>query len=230
MAIAIKNISLKKLSKFIVTKFTKPIVIKYVSKPSYFKYDGVSVVVHPGVFHPRFFFSTKLLLKAIKKIALKNMSFLELGAGSGLISIVAAKNGAHVTASDISEISIKNIKENQTKNRLFFPVIHSDLFDKIPEQIFDMIVINPPYYKENPISEADHAWYCGKHAEYFVKLFSQLYRYINAQSSILMVLSDDCDIQLIQSIALENKFKFKVFTQRNFVIEKNFIFEICYEF
>ena len=217
---------MKRLFRLMVTTWIKPIVTCYISKPTYYNYDSVRVLILPGVFHPRFFLSTKLLLKAIKKIDIKNRSVLELGAGSGLISLVAAKNGAQVTASDISETSIRNIKENQTKNNLFFPLIHSDLFSKIPEQVFDFVVINPPYYKKDPVSEADHAWYCGKDGDYFVKLFSQLPAFIHAHSLVLMVLSDDCDIQMVRETALKNRLKFKLFTQRNFVFEKNFVFEI----
>jgi release factor glutamine methyltransferase len=213
-----------------VTRWVKPIVTYYISKPTHYRYDSLRIVILPSVFHPGFFFSTKLLLNTIKKIDLMNRSFLELGAGSGLISIVAAKNGAQVTASDINEISIKNINENQTKNDLFFPVIHSDLFSKIPEQAFDIIVINPPYYKKDPVSEADHAWYCGENGEYFLKLFSQISRFIHRYTNILMILSDACDIQLVQTIALKNKFKLKLLTQHNFLIEKNFVFEILQEF
>jgi hypothetical protein len=43
--------------------------------------------------------------------------------------------------------------------------------------VFDIIVINPPYYKKDPGSYSDYAWNCGSNGEYFKKLFTQLRGY-----------------------------------------------------
>ena len=66
----------------------------------------------PEVFHPGFFFSTRLLLKLYQTIAIAGKSFLEPGCGSGLISIYAAKKGAIVTATDINPVAIEFLKKN----------------------------------------------------------------------------------------------------------------------
>ena len=63
-----------------------------------------------------------------------------------------------------------------------------------------------PYYKRQPKAEAEFAWYCGEDSEYFVKLFTELPLYIHQQSKVIMVLSDDCDIAQINSIAQKNNF------------------------
>ncbi len=196
------------------------------SRPTRYRYQGTPIIVLPGVFHPRFFFSTKLLLKLLKKENLQNKSFLELGAGSGLISVVAAKSGARVTASDISSLSVENVKQNQQLNGLQFRVIQSDLFEKIPAGPFDVIVINPPYYKKNPVSEPEHAWYCGENSEYFVKLFSSLGKFMHAGTNTLMVLSDVCDISLIRDIAGQNLLAFELLSTHHMILEKNYIFRI----
>ena len=52
-------------------------------------------------------------------------------------------------------------------------IIHSDLFDNIPLEAFDIIAINPPYYKKDPHAPAEYAWFCGKKGEYFERLFTE---------------------------------------------------------
>jgi release factor glutamine methyltransferase len=216
----------KTLALLLVNTFWRPLVARYISKTTRYRYKNIGIRVFPGVFHPQFFFSTTILLRYLEKITLAHRSFLELGAGSGLISVFAAKKGAQVTASDISQTAVNNVLENQKANHVAFPVFHSDLFTKLPPETFDIIVINPPYYKKNPVSEADHAWYCGENAEYFSKLFFSLSRFMKAQSQVIMVLSDACDLRLITSIAGEHGFELVCIKEYQRLIEKNFLFSI----
>jgi release factor glutamine methyltransferase len=157
---------------------------------------------------------------------LHDKTLLELGAGTGLIAIYAATKGARVTASDISKNAIRSIEQNALLNRVHVKVHCSDLFDALPLQWFDVIVINPPYYKKNPLQESDYAWYCGEHGEYFNKLFSGLGKYIGTNSMTWMVLSDECDITMVKAHAEENGFALNVVFEKKKYWETNYIFEI----
>jgi release factor glutamine methyltransferase len=210
----------------IVAATYKPFLKRYLRKPRRYSYKGISMVVEPGVFHPAFFFSTKLLLKHIEKMELHDKTLLELGAGTGLIAIYAATKGARVTASDISKNAIRSIEQNALLNRVHVKVHCSDLFDALPLQWFDVIVINPPYYKKNPLQESDYAWYCGEHGEYFNKLFSGLGKYIGTNSRTWMVLSNECDITMVKAHAEENGFALNVVFEKKKYWETNYIFEI----
>src|SRR5688572_11569219 len=145
-------------------------------------------------------------MQYINNFTLQGIKFLELGAGSGLISIFAAKNGAKVTATDINPLAVEFLKINSEKNGVEFKIIHSDLFHNIPSQQFDIIAINPPYYKKKPVTINDFAWYCGVNGEYFQKLFNELRNYIHNKSEVLMVLSEECDINMIEGIASDKRF------------------------
>ena len=134
--------------------------------------------------------------------------------------------GGIIIASDISENVVRNIKLNQKSNNLFFEVIQSDLFDKIPKTTFDVICINPPYYKRQIQTEADFAWYCGENLEYFKALFRSLANYVHSKSLVLMVLSEDCAINEIKEIALANCFDLKLLKSKKIWLEENYIFEI----
>jgi release factor glutamine methyltransferase len=217
---------MKTALRHIVAHTYKPLLLKYLSKIRIYKYEDIQLEISPQVFHPGFFFSTRLLLKYIKQLPLQGQRFLEPGCGSGLISIYAAKRGATVTASDINPVAIEFLKKNSRKNQVELTIIQSDLFQNIPIQQFDIIAINPPYYKKQPQTFRDYAWYCGENGEYFKTLFTELKDYTHSGSEIFMVLFEGCDIELIANLAAQNKFNLQCVHSKKNMLEKNFIFKI----
>jgi len=69
---------------------------------------------------------------------------LEIGSGTGIISLHCAKAGAEVTAADISETAVRLTELNSARNSLNLRALRSDLFENI-DGVFDLIVFNPPY-------------------------------------------------------------------------------------
>jgi len=217
---------LNKLLKYFVARTYKPLLVRYLSKTRTYVYKDIILSIPQQVFHPGFFFSTKLLLKYIGQQQLKQKSFLELGAGSGLISIFAAKHGASVMATDINPVAVEFLEINRHLNNVDFQILHSDLFDQIPVQKFDMIAINPPYYKKKPVSDAEYAWCCGEHGEYFEKLFTGLSAYMHIESSVLMILCDGCDLEMIYEMANHHGLVLQCVFKKKNLLENNFIFKI----
>lgn len=217
---------MKKKSGIVAHYLFRPLLIRYLAKKRRYHYDGVSISVLPGVFHPGLFFSTKYLLQQVLQYDLKNRSLLEPGAGSGLISFVAEKHGAIVTASDISSKAVQNLHLNKAALHANVAVIQSDLFDGIAIHTFDFIVINPPYYPKEAATEEARAWYCGANYEYFEKLFSGIHPFIHAGTKTLMVLSEECDLDHIKDIAAKNKCSMKEVSSKKFWWEWNYIFEV----
>lgn len=200
-------------------------LLKIIEADNSFSYDGIDLVIPPGIFHPKYFTSSKLLLQFVEAKNLVNKSVLELGCGSGIVSFVASKKGADVTATDISKNVITNMLANQNKNGIVFTAFCSDLFDEIPNTNFDYILINPPFYPKNPSEEKEHAWYCGAEFNYFIKLFNQL-SISNVEKGVFMTLSNDCDLIQIMKIADQKNYRFaKIKTAKN-VSEINYLFEI----
>jgi release factor glutamine methyltransferase len=217
---------MKAALKHIVAHTYRPLLVKYLSKTRTYRYGDIKLEIPPEVFHPGFFFSTGLLLNYIKQFQLQGKKFLEPGCGSGLISVYAAKKGASVTATDINPIAIEFIKNNGEQNKVKLEIIESDLFQNIPQQQFDIIAINPPFYKKQPHTAQEYAWYCGENGEYFSGLFKGLNNYIHAGSEVLMVLFDGCDIEMIENLAAQNGFNLQCVHTRKNLLEKNFIFKI----
>jgi len=218
---------LRTIIKHIVSNTYKPLLVKYLSKTRVYYHSGIRLEIPPQVFHPGFFTSTGMLLRYVTGIPLKGRSFLELGAGSGLIAIQAAKKGAIVTATDINQTAIEYLSRNARQNEVNAELIVSDLFDQIPDKHFDIIAINPPYYKKDAQTAEQHAWFCGSNGEYFKKLFSQIGNYIHEESKVIMVLCDGCDIEMILKDAKQNGFAATLMKSKSTLIEKNFIYEFA---
>jgi release factor glutamine methyltransferase len=217
---------MKTAIRHIVARTYKPLLVRWLSKVRTYKYEGIRLEIPPEVFHPGFFFSTRLLLNYIKQLPLQGKTLLEPGCGSGLISFYAAKMGARVTASDINPVAIEFIRKNAATNQISVNAISSDLFQDIPQQAFDYIAINPPYYKKQPLAPKDYAWYCGENGEYFDALFSQLANYVHPGSEVMMVAYEGCDMEMIGNLAVRNGFELvRVKTHRN-LLETNYIFKI----
>jgi len=217
---------LRNALRYVIRKTWQPLLSKYLSKERRYSYKNIHLLIPPEVFHPGFFFSTRFLFNYLKHYSLHQKTFLELGAGSGLISIYAAKKGANVTATDINPIAIQHLHRNSHANHVSLRIIESDLFKNIPEEKFDFIAINPPYYRKNPVTPEDYAWYCGENGEYFSGLFSGLKKYIHNNSTVLMVLFDGCDLKMIHEMAKENRFDLTCVHSRQNLIEKTFIYKI----
>ena len=223
----------QKVEKKLLEIFWRPYILWYTSKKRFFRWQEISVQVNPGVFHPGFFFSTKILLNYIKDKKFKARKVLELGAGSGIISIYIASKGASVLATDINSEAIENIKLNIKlndelikENSGIIQAAESDLFKKIAKEKYDYILLNPPFYRGEAEKPADYAWYCGSDLNFFSNLFAELDEYIHAKTDILMILSQEAELIEIRKLAEEKQFELIcVHTKKN-LLETNFIFRI----
>ncbi|MCK4711086.1 MAG: peptide chain release factor N(5)-glutamine methyltransferase [Gammaproteobacteria bacterium] len=92
---------------------------------------------------------TEMLVdKVLELIAeLDSPKILELGTGTGAISL-ALKKHAHsceILATDISQAALKVAQSNAQKHHLDISFVESNWYQSIPQDLFDVIVSNPPY-------------------------------------------------------------------------------------
>jgi release factor glutamine methyltransferase len=100
-----------------------------------------------------------LLIEYVEPMA--GQRVLEMGCGSGLLSLHCAKVGAAVVAVDINQKAVDCTRANLERNHLQAQVRRSDLFSEV-EGRFDLILFNPPYLVGSREDDLDKAWAGGK--------------------------------------------------------------------
>lgn len=217
---------LRNLLKPIIDRVAPPLGRWYMSKDRNLRMNGLRLIIPAGVFPPHFLLSTRFMMDAMQTQDVRGKRLLELGAGSGALALVMARQGALVTAVDISPTAIDAITSNSLANNLSLEVLPSDLFSALAGRTFDWILVNPPYYPAQPRSDAEHAWFCGPEFEYFEGFFEALRNHVLPDSRVWMVLSEDCDLQKLEAIARQHGWTMASILSRTRWLERNYIFEI----
>lgn len=154
---------------------------------------AIRLDVHPEVYAPAE--DTFLLLSAIE--VLEGEKALEMGCGSGLISIHMAKAGAEVTAVDLDERAVEATATSARINGLAIRAVRSDLFDEV-EGKFDLIVFNPPYLRGEARGPEDLCWAGGKDGTMITARFlSEAKRRLELDGRILLLVSDDMESEAL---------------------------------
>lgn len=127
-------------------KLEKGIPVQYiVGNVSFY---GYKINVNKNVLIPRF--ETEELventLKLIDKYFKGKIKVLDIGTGSGCISIALKKENSNldITSTDISKKALKVAKNNAKENNVDIKFINTNLYDGINDK-FDCIISNPPY-------------------------------------------------------------------------------------
>ena len=107
--------------------------------------DELIIELDPGMAfgtgtHP----TTVMCLQALEKTVQPDSSIIDVGTGSGVLSIGAAKLGASkIHALDLDEVAVRSAIENITLNKVedIVQVTHGNLLDNVNEQV-DIVVAN----------------------------------------------------------------------------------------
>jgi len=117
----------------------------FLVRPSWAKATGdeaVELVLDPGMafgtgLHP----TTQQCLEALSTLPVDGKSVLDVGTGSGILAIAAAKRGASpVVAVDTDTLAVDAARENATRNGVAIPVGEGSAAD-VPGR-FDVVIAN----------------------------------------------------------------------------------------
>lgn len=165
---------------------------------------------------------TEILVEEVIEIANKigANKILDLCTGSGAIGISLAKylNNCGLTLVDISkeaiQIAKKNANINEVESKITF--IHSNLFDNLESQKFDIIVSNPPYIKtedikhlENQVKKEPYIALNGGQdgLDFYKKIIKEAYKYLNKGGYLCLEIGFDQKYDVIELIENEERFE-----------------------
>ncbi|HEX6507248.1 MAG TPA: methyltransferase [Chloroflexota bacterium] len=119
------------------------------------------ILVLPDVFNPTLFHTSEALIAQLDAVALgPGTVVLDMGTGSGVGAIAAARRGARVVAVDIAPEAVRCARVNVLLNRVedSVEVRCGDLFEPVQGERYDLVLFNPPFYAGTPREPWEHAW------------------------------------------------------------------------
>lgn len=187
--------------------------------------NGVPLIVLPEVFNPVLLRTGEFLAHTVVGLgSLKGQNVLDMGTGSGVGAVFAARQGATVTAVDINPEAARCARLNVLLNRLEdrVEVLQGDLFAPVNGRQFDLVLFNPPYHRGRPKGSLDHAW---RGEDVFERFAAGLGEVLRPGGRALLVLSSDgnCD-ELLTALQAHN-FDIAIHKQKNLLNELLTIYE-----
>ena len=161
---------------------------------------GLDLLVDKRALIPRY--ETEILVDLIINDNSNNKKILDIGTGSGAISLALSKNlkNSKILGVDISKDAIDLANENKIKlNISNVEFKESDIFSNIDEK-FDIIVSNPPYINKEDFEKLDNklyyepqnALYGGEDGLYFYKkIIKNAKNFLNKNGKIYLEIGYD---------------------------------------
>lgn len=190
--------------------------------------DGVSLVVLPDTFNPVVFRTGAYLARALAgRLATgpgEAETVLDMGTGSGIGAVFAARAGCRVTAVDINPDACRCGRINAALNGLEdrIEVLEGDLFAPVAGRRFDTILFNPPFFRGTPKSALDRAWRAEDVLERFALGATAV---LSPAGRILVVLSSHGEGDRLARLLKEGGYAVEAIRQRDFGTEILTVFE-----
>jgi release factor glutamine methyltransferase len=172
------------------------------------------------VYEPRE--DSQLLSKHIGKYAKGHV--LDVGTGSGILAVEAAKKARKVTAVDVNPAAIDYCKKNISHSKIEFK--KSDLFKALSTK-FDNIIFNPPYLPEdkNEPKEITLSTTGGRKGHELVEKFLlEANNYLKDDGKILFLISSLTNPQKVETIMQNQGFRFKKIDKEKYAFEELYVY------
>jgi len=197
---------------------------------------GNLIKVNPNVLIPRFETETLVekTISYLKNLKLENASLLDIGTGSGCISIALKKKieTLEVTAIDTSFKALQLAKKNTKLNKVKINFIRKDIFKFNLVNNYDCIISNPPYLTigddvdEKTKYEPQQALYVKyEPLEYYDQIFKVAQKHLNKKGLIALEI-DEAQGKNLKKLVKEYYPKAKIKLEKDLVGKDRYMFII----
>lgn len=165
---------------------------------------GMKIVVNPGVYQTSG--DSDLMAESVQIEVDEN--FLEIGCGTGVVSIAVAKRAKNGLGVDINDKAVENSRQNveaQGVKNIDFLV--SNVFENV-EGKFDVIICNPPYTKHEVRDNIDRMFW-DPEDEMKRRFFREVSKFLKPNGKIYFGWADfgDIDVDLPFKLTEENGYE-----------------------
>ncbi len=185
---------------------------------------GIRYKCGADTFHPCE--ATELLMRSIPLVG--GEQFLDMGSGTGVVGIYAAKKGAEVVSVDVSEAAARSTDENAGFNGVSLKVVHCDLFSGVGSK-FDVVAFNAPYTRFTKDGDEDRRCQdsaAASRVETVQRFLQELRSHLTEGGRGYLVLSSRSPIALFSQIADQSRLTWKVVRSRREPTERVFVIEL----
>lgn len=150
---------------------------------------GTPILVTPSVFNPKRMRTGEFFVSQLDSSRIgPEAEVLDMGTGSGVCAVFAARHARRVVAVDINAAAVRCARVNALLNRAdgTVDVRHGDLFAPIAGERFDLILFNPPFKTGEARNDRDRAWRANGLGERFA---AGLDRHLKPGGTALLLLS-----------------------------------------
>jgi release factor glutamine methyltransferase len=191
---------------------------------------GLRLTVPPTVFHPRYFLTSKFFAEFISDIDLVGKRVADVGTGSGILALAAARAGAaSVVALDINPHAALAAAQNAVANGhgRTLVALGSNLLSALsPRPLFDVIVSSPPSFPAEPCDLADRAWHAGPEYRDIAMLFVQARERLAIGGCMYVLFSSHSDLDLLGRLISRAGFVARLVAERSILIESLIVYKL----
>lgn len=188
------------------------------------EWQGYRLRVLPGVFNPEYSNIGDLLSQHMR--ISPGARVLDLGTGSGIQALVAARQASSVVAIDLQADAAACARENVQRLDLAHrvEVRHGDLFEPLHEaEQFDAIVFNFPFVPWEPKTAWQKANFDPGH-RLLRRFFAEVGNHLAPGGEITMTWSDLGDTELFHALARESGLECATRVERSSASVNHYIF------
>jgi release factor glutamine methyltransferase len=165
---------------------------------------GLKILVEPGVYQTSG--DSELMAESVE--IGPDQTFLEIGCGSGVVSLALARRAARGVGVDINERCVANSRRNAKANGAAnVEFLASNMFEDV-RGTFDVLIFNPPYSRHAARDEVDRMFW-DPEDEAKRTFFEKAAEHLNPGGRVYFGWADfaDIDVRLPFSLAEANGYR-----------------------
>ena len=196
---------------------TRPYLDKVESHTEPYETDvfGVSITVLPGVMSPKYDWAGLYMIKWLPE-DLSGKDVLEIGPGTGLVSVFAGLRGARsVTAADINPTAVENTNINLQKHHIVnSKAVFSNVFEAVKGNTYDSIIFNLPYHNGKPNNDLEKGVIDEGYAA-MIKFCEEVKTMLKDGGKIYLGFSQSGNVEKFKEVLDQNNLHIEAFEERD---------------
>lgn len=165
--------------------------------------NGLNIIALSNIYHPEpsssSLFFLKTILEKYQGLNSKKGRLLELGCGTGVIGLCCSEYVEELYLSDIDENAVFCTQINAFLNYMQPNIYHSNLFESLPDILFDVILFNIPFL-DKKIEMSVEVATNDLDGQIFINFMKEVPKYIAPKGEVFFSYSNLGNLELFQRI------------------------------